>query len=228
MRIHVFQHVSFEDEAAIGDWGRGKNFSITRTRFHEGESPPDPDSYDWLVVMGGPMGIYDEAEYSWLTREKRAIKEGLETDKRILGICLGAQLLAGVSGGQVSPNPEREIGWFPVQRIGGESWLLKGVPETFDAFHWHGDRFFAPDNGRLLGMSDGCPAQIIQIGERALGFQFHLESTPERIQALMDNCPEDMAPGAFVKTKEEIDNTMDRCTEANRIMEAVLENMLQG
>ena len=228
MRMHIFQHVPFEDEGIIGRWAVEQGCTVTRTRFFEDETPPHADEYDWLVVMGGPMGIHDEVLYPWLAVEKDVIREALFADRRILGICLGAQLLADCAGGRVEKNREREIGWFPVQRAGGESPLLDGVPDRFDAFHWHGDRFFAPASGRLLAISDGCPAQIIQIGERALGFQFHLESTPERITALMEHCPEDMAAGPFVRTRERIESDMVQCEASNRIMRRVLENMLRG
>ena len=146
----------------------------------------------------------------------------------VLGICLGAQLLAEVAGGRVEKNPQREIGWFPVRLGGGTSPLLQGLPEEFAAFHWHGDRFHAPAGGLVLAESDGCPAQILQVGAGAIGFQFHLESTPERIIALMDNCPEDMAPGQFVQTRDGIGHAMENCAESNRLMHRVLENFLDS
>ena len=226
MRIHVFQHVPFEDEAFIGEWAGEMDIPVSRTRFFSGELPPEPDFYDWLVVMGGPMGVDDEDIYPWLKQEKTAISRAFNNGKRILGICLGAQLLADCTGGGVAKNPEREIGWFPVE-ITGESPLLAGVPERFNAFHWHGDRFFASDSGVVLGESEGCAAQILQVGKRALGFQFHLESTPERITALMANCPEDMIPGRYVQTGEMLEQAMGKCKKSNRIMRQVLENMLE-
>lgn len=228
MRIHIFQHVPFEDEGIIGDWAAEHGLPMTRTRFFAGETPPAVDTFDWLVVMGGPMGVHDEARYPWLVAEKAAIRTALERDMPVLGICLGAQLLAEVSSGRVEKNPEREIGWFPVRLGGGRSPLLAGVPEEFDAFHWHGDRFHAPPGGLILAESDGCPAQILQVGASAIGFQFHLESTPERINALMDNCPEDMAPGAFVQTRTTIEAAMGKCGSSNQLMIRVLENFLEN
>jgi GMP synthase-like glutamine amidotransferase len=227
MRIHIFQHVPFEDEGIIGDWAAEHGFPVTRTRFFAGEMAPAIDAFDWLVVMGGPMGVHDEARYPWLLAEKAAIRTALERDMPVLGICLGAQLLAEVAGGLVEKNLEREIGWFPVRLGGGTSPLLAGVPAEFPAFHWHGDRFHAPAGGLILAESYGCPAQILQVGASAIGFQFHLESTPERITALMDNCPEDMAPGAFVQTRGEIESAMAECVKSNQLMVRVLENFLE-
>src|SRR5271170_6697939 len=115
MRIHYFQHVPFEGLGCIAQWAAEKEHTVTATRFYLDEPAPNPGEIDWLVVMGGPMNIYEEAEYPWLAREKRFIGEAIRGGKTVIGICLGAQLIADVMGGPVTRNLEKEIGWFPIE-----------------------------------------------------------------------------------------------------------------
>ena len=101
MRLHYLQHVPFEGLGNIETWAKNKGFHITRTRFFDNEPLPSTDDFEWLVVMGGPMNIYEETGYPWLVKEKKFIEECLKRDKFVLGICLGGQLIADVLGGRV-------------------------------------------------------------------------------------------------------------------------------
>ncbi|MCK7557005.1 type 1 glutamine amidotransferase [Chitinophaga sedimenti] len=114
MNIHYFQHVPFEGLGCIADWIDRKGHQVSVTRWYAGDAPPPHDQTDWLIIMGGPMGVYDAAQYPWLETEKAYIREAIQQGKRVLGICLGAQLIAAALGAKVYPNREKEIGWFPV------------------------------------------------------------------------------------------------------------------
>jgi GMP synthase-like glutamine amidotransferase len=114
MRIHYLQHVPFEDSAKIGEWARDTGHTVTCTRLCDEEALPPLNSFDWLVIMGGPMNVYEHQAYPWLVPEKRLIERAIEHGKFVLGVCLGAQLAADVLGGPVTKNRYREIGWFPV------------------------------------------------------------------------------------------------------------------
>ena len=114
MRIHYLQHVSFEDLGNIGVWAKEKGHSMTGTKLFANEVLPEMEEFDWLVIMGGPMNIYEEQEFPWLLKEKRFIAEAIRQNKTVIGVCLGAQLIADVIGGKVVKNPVREIGWFPI------------------------------------------------------------------------------------------------------------------
>lgn len=119
MRAHILQHVPFEGPAYIGQWLAGQGAEISDTRLWESTTLPDPDAIDLLVVMGGPMSVNDEADFPWLAAEKRFIAELVARGRPVLGICLGAQLIASAHGARVFRNTAKEIGWFDIQAADG-------------------------------------------------------------------------------------------------------------
>src|SRR3974377_365570 len=114
MRIHYLKHVPFEGLGFIEEWAGTNGHRVSATRQYAEETLPGSDDFDLLVVMGGHVGACDDDRCPWLTTEKRFIEQAVEADKPVLGICLGAQLLAAVSGARVYRNQHKEIGWFPV------------------------------------------------------------------------------------------------------------------
>jgi GMP synthase-like glutamine amidotransferase len=229
LRIHWFQHVPFEGLGSLESWARSRNATVSATRWHAGDGPPPLDTFDWLVVMGGPMGVYDEEKYPWLAAEKRCLRTALDAGKTVVGICLGAQLIACVLGAQVSRNPEREVGWFPVRRVPGASDhpLAQALPDEFEAFHWHGDTFALPCGARSLARSEGCENQAFAIGNRVLGLQFHLETTPESVAALIARCPGDLAPGRFVQGAGDLVAQPRRFQRLNALMAGLMDRLAQ-
>jgi len=189
MKLHWLQHVPFEGLGIIEKWAEANGFEITCTRLHAGEQLPEIETFDWLVVMGGPMGIYDHDEHPWLVAEKQFIKAAIDADKTVLGICLGAQLMADVLGAKVYPGPQKEIGWFPIRRSDGAPQLL---PENLTVFHWHGDTFEIPEGAIRLASSTACHNQGFIFNNRAIALQFHMETTPESMEALIENCGEEL------------------------------------
>jgi GMP synthase (glutamine-hydrolysing) len=227
LRIHWLQHVPFEGLGTIEGWVRRADHRLSGTRMWAGEPLPAVTDIDWLIVMGGPMGVADEDRLPWLTVEKRFIETCLAAGKRALGICLGAQLIADALGAPVAPNGEREIGWFPVRfdpaACADTGWEM--FPETLTAFHWHGDRFEIPPGGRLLAESDACDRQTFAWGDRVLGLQFHLETTEDGAAALTEHCKDELTEGVFIQTPEEMLGRPERFLEINRVMDEVLEKM---
>src|ERR1700758_1528507 len=114
MRVHWLQHADFEDPGTLLPWLAANGHVAHGSRLHAGEALPAMDDFDALIAMGGPMNIYDHARCPWLVAEKALIRAAIEHGKRVLGICLGAQLIADQLGGRVTRNQETEIGWFPV------------------------------------------------------------------------------------------------------------------
>jgi GMP synthase-like glutamine amidotransferase len=115
LNIHYFQHSPSEGLGEIEPWARRRRHSISATRFDLGETPPSLEFVDWLIVMGGAMNVYEHRSHPWLVSEKRFLADALAAGKTVLGICLGAQLIADALGGKVVQNSEIEIGWFPVR-----------------------------------------------------------------------------------------------------------------
>ncbi|MDA1044762.1 MAG: amidotransferase, partial [Verrucomicrobia bacterium] len=116
IRIRALLHVPFEGPGHFAQWAEDRGHRLSTTRLYAGDDIPRPEDYDWLLVMGGPMSVYDDAEHIWLGAEKTAIRDALDADKYVLGVCLGAQLIACVLGARVQANDDKEIGWFPVTK----------------------------------------------------------------------------------------------------------------
>ena len=228
-RLHVIQHVSFEDLAYLGRWASENNFSVTTTQTFSGGSFPESSEFDWLVILGGPMNIYEEKQYPWLRAEKRLIERAIREQKTVLGICLGAQLMADVLGGPVTKNADKEIGWFPVSLTREARALpcFSGWPDEFMAFHWHGDTFAIPKGAVRIAESKGCANQAFQFGDRAIGLQFHVESLPESIERLINHCGSEMVAGPYIQRPDDIQSRHGLVKETNRLMEQLLARLLE-
>jgi GMP synthase-like glutamine amidotransferase len=222
MRVHWLQHADFEDLGCIAPWLAANGHQVSGTRLYAGETPPDSAAFDALIVMGGPMNIYEYDRYPWLRGEKRLIRAAVDAGKRVLGVCLGAQLLADVLGGPVTRNADSEIGWFPMSltAAGRESALFADLPQSFTGFHWHGDTYALPPGAECLATSEGCAQQAFVVGRQVLGLQFHLEVT--RVNAEEWFRHERPQPARYVQTPEHILAEQDNFEENNRWMRAVL------
>ncbi|NBO19738.1 MAG: amidotransferase [Proteobacteria bacterium] len=209
MRLHIFQHVSFEGPGAIAEWAKGKDVRITRF-YEKGWRIPEPGAYDLLVVMGGPMGVHDEARYDWLAAEKAAIRAAVDAGKKVLGVCLGAQLAAHVLGARVAQGPHKEIGWFPLQAV--QRHALTDALAGQKVFHWHGDTFAIPDGAVHLLASEACGTQAFLWRGQVLGLQFHIELRAQDVEGLLAHGGDELeAGGKFVQTPEQIRGQMSHC-----------------
>ena len=176
MNFHVIQHVSFETAGLLGELIRARGHPLRTTAVFNGEPLPSLLDFDGLIIMGGPMSIHDEADYPWLTAEKELIAAAIRDGKKVLGICLGAQLIAAVRGAQVYRAPQKEIGWWPVKGVDGTEAIV---------FHWHGETFDLPDGAVLLASTETCVNQAFIIGDRVVGIQFHPEVTEGIIRGMV-------------------------------------------
>ncbi len=204
MRAHYLQHVPFEGLGNIRPWLEAAGCEVSGTRVFESGEFPDLAALDLLVVMGGPMSVNDEADHPWLVEEKQFVRRAIEAGKAVFGVCLGAQLIASALGSRVYPNAEKEIGWFPVHRVGAGDGATFEFPPSLKVFHWHGETFDLPPGAVRLASSEGCENQAFQVGPSVIGLQFHLETTPESARQIASHCRDELVPSRYVQTEEEI------------------------
>lgn len=205
MRIHSFHHSPNEGLGEIAKWAQRKGHTLSATHLDQGEPIPSMEGIDWLIIMGGPMNIYEHRNHPWLVSEKEAIAHAIAQGKRVLGICLGAQLIADALGGKVFQNPEVEIGWFPVHfhPEAAQHPLFAGFPKELTPLHWHGDTFPLPPGATILGSSTGCRNQAFASGSRVVGLQFHLEVGLNDVTSFV-NGEDSLGEGLFIQSKTAI------------------------
>jgi len=176
--VTALRHVAFEDLGLIEDVCAARRWPVSYAEAPTMDwSAFDPVAPDLLVVLGGPIGVYEESIYPFLTPEVAAIGKRLAANKPTLGICLGAQLIARALGSRVYPGPEREIGWKPLllTAAGNASPIRHVAAEHAFMFHWHGDTFDLPEGAVLLASTEACPHQVFSWGPSTLAFQCHPE-----------------------------------------------------
>jgi|SRR5581483_1262362 len=181
--VTCFQHIDCEGPGSLAEVFKSHRIEMEILKPFKGDAVPDRIG-DGLVVLGGPMGVYEEKKFPWMTAELKAIRKCLDASLPVLGICLGSQMLAHAAGGQVFRGAQPEVGWFPIQLTpdGQFDPLLLEVPKTFEAFHWHGDTFTLPSGAVRLAGNEYYPNQIFKTGRNAYGFQCHLEVTGEMVK----------------------------------------------
>ncbi|MCK5681067.1 amidotransferase [bacterium] len=223
MRAHYLQHVPFEGLGSIEAWFCSAGYEITSTQLYESTKFPLLEAVDLIVVMGGPMSVNDNQEHPWLAQEKEFIRNAIDLGKSVLGVCLGAQLIANAMGAEVYKNSVKEIGWFPVQSPPDISDSLFNFPASTKVFHWHGETFDLPPGASLIASSEGCKNQAFQIGKSVIGLQFHLETTPESAKDIVSNCRDELTPSQYVQTEAEILSVNpESYSKINQLMSSLL------
>ena len=230
MRVHYFQHVLFEGLGCIEEWMKASGCSVSSTRFYKNDPLPNLDDMDWLIVMGGPMGANDSHLHPWLKPEKEFIGEAIERGIKVLGICLGAQLIASVLGANVYRNAEKEIGWFPLRLTtdGAASPYFAGFPETAAVFHWHGDTFDLPAGALHLAESAACRHQAFSYRDNVLALQFHLDLKRENVEALIKNCGDDLVDAPYIQSAESMAAQDKQFETVSTLMKAMLTAFERG
>ena len=228
MRLHVIEHVTFETPALIGEWARERGHELTSS-VASSEEYPDCEEIDFLVVLGGPMDADDEVTNPWLHTEKHYIAQCIATGHIVLGVCLGAQIIAEVLGGRVRRNHEREIGWYAVHKteFADSEPLFVGWPEYFVAGQWHGDTFDLPGGLEPLYSSEACANQAFVFDRRVVGLQFHLEWTEESLAQLVDACRAELNGGALwvMSASELVDEAPERIAANKELLFQLLDDM---
>lgn len=232
MRVQVLQHVAFEGLGSITHWLEARQAQVSFCRFFEdGYALPQVDALDLLIVLGGPMSVNDEADLPWLIAEKAFVADCIAAGKPVLGICLGAQLIAASQGAKVYSGTQKEIGWWPIQAVGAPEGCFR-FPEALAVFHWHGETFDLPKGAVHLARSQACTHQAFQLGERVLGLQFHLETTPATAEALWAECADELTAAAgqpFVQSAEQMQQVSAETYQGvNQLMGRILDWLVRA
>jgi GMP synthase (glutamine-hydrolysing) len=227
MKMHIIKNAPYEGPGHIADWALVRDYEVKTTSMFEDAATPPVESFDWLVIMGGPMSVHDEKEHPWLIREKALIENAIARNKIVLGVCLGAQLIAEVLGARVYKNEYIERGWHTIKREPGaqDSQIFNSFPQEFTAFLWHGDTFDLPKDANLIASSEACANHAFEYSESVVGLQFHLEVTPEGITSILDHSSYPKVMGNYVQTREQITDRMENVGSINTLMDQLLQKM---
>ena len=229
MKIHYLQHVPFEGLGSIEAWARQHQHTLSVTRLYQNDPFPLLEDLDWLIVMGGPMNIYEESQYPWLIQEKQFIKQAIAQDKTVIGICLGSQLIADILGSPVYSGKYKEIGWFTIEltpeAINSE--LFKAFSPQLTVFHWHGDTFDLPPGATRLAYSEACQNQAFLYGNKVLGLQFHLESTPASVTQMIKHCSDELIEAKYIQTSADLLASDQHFMTINDVMNTILDRLAQ-
>jgi GMP synthase-like glutamine amidotransferase len=225
MHVHSLEHAPNEGAGRIADWARIRGYEFAATRLDRGDPLPSIDDIDLLVIMGGGMNIYQHRDFPWLVEEKRLIARAAARGKAMLGVCLGAQLIADVLGGKVVQNPCKEIGWFPVRFVDRQP-PFEAFPAECTVFHWHGDTFELPARARRVAESDGCGNQAFLFGDRIAGLQFHIEVTVDAALSFCEGMDAELQPARFVQTREQIATNAPNLTHADSALWGLLDRLI--
>jgi GMP synthase-like glutamine amidotransferase len=204
MRVHVLQHVAFEALGSIAPWLEAKGAQVAVSRLFESPVLPALADFDLLIVLGGPMSVHDGELHPWLADEEALIGEAVRSGKAVLGICLGAQLIASSLGAAVYRGAHKEIGFFAIEAVASTDAKAFRFPDAVEVFHWHGETFALPDGAVHLAKSAACAHQAFQFGPRAIGLQFHLETTAASAALMLEHCADELLPGPFIQSAEAI------------------------
>lgn len=205
MRAIILQHAIYEGPGYILSWLHEQGFATDICFVYKEDTPlPNILSASLLIVLGGPMSVYDEETYPWLKAEKELIKQAIDNNIPTLGICFGAQLIASIYGGKVSEASHKAIGWFPMK---AEEVATKNhfrFPENFTSIFWHIDDFELPDNAICLASSPISPNQAFQINKNVIGVQFHPHMTPYLLQGMINNASLDLTNDPYVQPAQQL------------------------
>jgi GMP synthase-like glutamine amidotransferase len=228
LHIHFLQHVPYEGLACIHTWITQQGHTLSSTKFFEERHElPAMNTFDWLIILGGPMSVHDDQQYPWLKKEKAFILNSINAGKKVLGICLGAQLAALCLGANVTRAAHKEIGWYPIRPTEAckqENWLYALISDHPVVFHWHGDQFEIPREANELITSEANGNQAFLYRDQVLGLQFHLEVTADALKEMVRNGSNELAEERYIQTPSEILHLRHPIGMNNRLMYELLNN----
>ncbi|MBD3376973.1 amidotransferase [candidate division KSB1 bacterium] len=225
--VLALKHVSFEGPGAIAHWVDRNGLNLELCPWYKEPDVRPPEAYAAIVIMGGPMNVHETDAYPWLLSELDYLKRALVSSVPMLGICLGAQLLALALGANVTRNASKEIGWFEVKRhpLAESSPVLQGFPETFMTMHWHGDTFSLPVDALPVGSSTACQNQGFVWQNRVVGIQFHPEFTESGLESIIDQCRDELIPDPYIQSEQQILANSHLLPEQHKMLYRLLDRL---
>lgn len=226
MHIHYILHAEFELPGYIEEWAKKKGYRQTYSRPFANEPITTIDQFNMLVLMGGPQSPLKIDKFPYLKDEIQIVKQALKIKKRILGFCLGAQLIGEALEAKTEKSPNKEVGVFPIRltSAGLKDPFCIGLPNEFHVMHWHEDMPGVPKNGEILAASKGCPRQLVRFNSTTYGFQCHPEIQLNNVKAMISHCPDDLSPGTFIQSKP--DMLKANFDQINSYMDIFLNNFI--
>jgi GMP synthase (glutamine-hydrolysing) len=212
MTVLIIMHVESEGPGTLGAFLEKSGGAVRLARVYAGEPlPEDIDGLQAIISMGGPMNVYEEQEFPFLKDETILLRKAIAASLPVLGICLGAQMIAKASGARVVRSPKEEVGWGKVSLTdaGRSDLLFSGLPAVLDVLQWHGDMFEIPEAGALIATGDDCPHQAFRY-RNAFGLQFHVEVTREILADWFKDLPD---LEKILKTYDQLKPDLDRHAE---------------
>jgi GMP synthase-like glutamine amidotransferase len=233
MSVLIIKHIEIEGPGLIESCLSQGKIPYKILNLKPGAHLPNLHDFTYIVLLGGPMNVYEEDRYPFLREEDLFIKEAIQRGKTILGICLGSQLIAKALGAKVSKAPLKEIGWYEVSltEVGTEDPLFSKFPSIFPVFQWHEDTFEIPKAGKLIATASSIPHQAFRYGEKVYGLQFHLEVTVEMIKEWLKTYEEELKgsqPPLLSKVRILIDTEINIETYTRRGMKFLKDFFGQG
>ena len=222
MRVHVLQNEDKEFIGSMKSWFEDKGYVVNTTHVYAGDPLPGVDEFDWLIIMGGSMSVYETDRYPWIEKTKQLIKDTISLEKRVLGICLGGQLIASASGAKVYANSAKEIGWFPIMKTDEiAAWL----PDDSELLCWHGDCFEFPVGATPFAHTEITPCQGFTLNPKVWALQFHLEVDEETPEIFLGASGGDIGTGPYIQSYAEISEAHLNINRSRDIMHALLEQI---
>ena len=203
MKILCLKHIAFEGPGTFALWAQSRGHDLEVVSVYQNQTLPGAETFDALLVMGGPMNIDEHAIYPWLAKVKCHIRDAIIAGKHVIGVCLGAQLIADALGASVSKSADKEIGWFPIHPSENCPDLLP-LPDKLSVLHWHGDTFEIPEGAQPIAFSDACENQGFLYRDRVLGLQYHMEMTPQSLELLIAAGRNELVNAPYIQDADRI------------------------
>jgi len=224
MNVILLKHFDFDDPAVFTDWAKSEGHRLTILNPTQQQLDPSLlDDTGLLIIGGSPTSAYEDDKCPWLAPEKAFVKNAIDREIKVFGICFGAQMLAELLGGRAYPHSLKEIGWHTIQRNEEAHPALAALPDSFRSLQWHGDTFDLPPGATLLAGSEYCANQAYAWGDYILAVQFHMETSSPCIHTMLDVWESDLKPDIpSIQRSADIVQESERTVESFAMLHGIL------